>query len=403
MKTSSDVASLINTEGPIHPRLGTACHDWTGYVDDWGYGRIPGPQGGIKVARILWEQRHGPKPDKRLYLRHKCDRPVCVNVEHLELGTAVDNMRDCVERGRLPRPPGERAGRAKMTDEAVTEARRRYRDENVRVGDLAREAGVAISSMARALNGTTYWHLPDPLPRRAELSVEAVNDIRTSQEPASVLAKKWGTSQKNISRLRRGERRKIESRRGETKVPEETRRAIQAEYVIDPIQSHRSLGRKYGLSGNVVGCIVRGELDKPQTPVEAPTGPRKKEPAKPLLLSDTDKAVLVERLRRECAVDPEGCLVYTGKKHSAGYGYLNYRGQSYLTHRLAYTLYVGEVPPRIHVLHRCGRGSAGCCDPRHLYLGTDKDNARDQIEHGVARNGAWPRVGTSIRVLGGTK
>jgi hypothetical protein len=36
-------------------------------------------------------------------------------------------------------------------------------------------------------------------------------------------------------------------------------------------------------------------------------------------------------------------------------------------------------------------------------LGTDKDNARDQIEHGVARNGAWPRVGTSIRVLGGTK
>jgi hypothetical protein len=33
-------------------------------------------------------------------VRHKCDRPGCVNIDHLETGTYSDNNQDAVRRGR---------------------------------------------------------------------------------------------------------------------------------------------------------------------------------------------------------------------------------------------------------------------------------------------------------------
>lgn len=40
-----------------------------------------------------------------------------------------------------------------------------------------------------------------------------------------------------------------------------------------------------------------------------------------------------------------------------------------------------------HVLHHCDVRE--CCNPAHLYLGTNKDNARDRVLRGKARG---PRV-----------
>lgn len=44
-------------------------------------------------------QKYGNIP-KGMVIRHKCDHPYCCNIEHLEIGTRLDNVRDMIERGR---------------------------------------------------------------------------------------------------------------------------------------------------------------------------------------------------------------------------------------------------------------------------------------------------------------
>jgi hypothetical protein len=53
------------------------------------------------VSRALWEEVHGPIPKGMLVL-HRCDNSICVNHEHLFLGTPKDNTRDMIKKGRHP-------------------------------------------------------------------------------------------------------------------------------------------------------------------------------------------------------------------------------------------------------------------------------------------------------------
>lgn len=68
--------------------------------------------------RAAFLDAHGYLPT---VVRHKCDNPSCVNVDHLEGGTHADNSRDMVERGRSRR--GERHGLATLSDGQAEEIR----------------------------------------------------------------------------------------------------------------------------------------------------------------------------------------------------------------------------------------------------------------------------------------
>lgn len=74
------------------------CWLWKGRKNIGGYGTLY-HKGQLIASRISYELHYGPF-NPQLLVCHKCDAPSCVNPEHLFLGTALDNHRDMVEKGR---------------------------------------------------------------------------------------------------------------------------------------------------------------------------------------------------------------------------------------------------------------------------------------------------------------
>lgn len=76
------------------------CHIWQGCLTPDGYPRIiRNGNSNIRAHRYFYEGLHGPIPEGQV-VRHVCDNPLCLNPEHLILGTVDDNVRDRVERAR---------------------------------------------------------------------------------------------------------------------------------------------------------------------------------------------------------------------------------------------------------------------------------------------------------------
>ena len=84
-------------------------------------------------------------------------------------------------------------------------------------------------------------------------------------------------------------------------------------------------------------------------------------------------------------VDSEtGCVLWTGFVCRYGYARTRWKGKDgVLVHRIAYEQAYGEFDQSLNVCHRCD--TPRCCNPKHLFLGTQKDNLRDMFAKGRAR------------------
>lgn len=71
-----------------------------GYGNFVVYGSRGVPQN-IKAHRLAWLLEHGTLPSSRTMVCHACDVRLCVNPQHLFLGSNTDNMRDASAKGRL--------------------------------------------------------------------------------------------------------------------------------------------------------------------------------------------------------------------------------------------------------------------------------------------------------------
>lgn len=77
------------------------------------------------------------------------------------------------------------------------------------------------------------------------------------------------------------------------------------------------------------------------------------------------------------AGDPDECWTWTAYKIPTGYGQVGLGGQTVLAHRLSYRIHF-EDPGESCVLHGCDNPS--CVNPRHLRLGTQKENIVEASE-----------------------
>lgn len=104
------------------------------------------------ISRFFWIMLKGPIPDG-LVVRHKCDNPRCVNLEHLDLGTPGDNCRDRHERGGTLR--GEENGHAKLTENQARE----ILASAASTPELARRFGVSQRAVSLIRERKNWAHL----------------------------------------------------------------------------------------------------------------------------------------------------------------------------------------------------------------------------------------------------
>lgn len=79
------------------------------------------------------------------------------------------------------------------------------------------------------------------------------------------------------------------------------------------------------------------------------------------------------------------CWAWRGRLNYSGYGITGIGGRrNARAHRVAYELARGEIPPGLVVCHRCDNPK--CCNPAHLFLGTQADNNRDRHAKGRSKN-----------------
>lgn len=104
----------------------------------------------------------------------------------------------------------------------------------------------------------------------------------------------------------------------------------------------------------------------------------------------TSSPVTAEFINARCRVDNSGCILWCGYVTKAGYGCI-FRTHSGVrtwvyVHRFVYEQANGPIPAGMAVCHTCD--TPNCCNPSHLFLGTDKDNSDDKIRKGRHAHGS---------------
>jgi hypothetical protein len=91
--------------------------------------------------------------------------------------------------------------------------------------------------------------------------------------------------------------------------------------------------------------------------------------------------------------EQDECWEWTAGRNREGYGKVKIGGKNLRSHRVMYELEIDDIPKGMIVMHLCD--NPACCNPRHLVLGTDRDNVEDKIRKGRERYASGEDHGNS--------
>ncbi len=139
------------------------CWLWSGKPSSTGYG-VFCIQGKIKRAhRVAYELAYGPIPKGSGYhgmcVCHKCDNRMCVNPNHLFLGSHETNVSDMVHKKRHKWFEGENHGMAILTTADVLEIRKLYATGNFTQKELSLKYGRYQSLISAIILRKNWKHV----------------------------------------------------------------------------------------------------------------------------------------------------------------------------------------------------------------------------------------------------
>jgi len=109
-----------------------------------------------------------------------------------------------------------------------------------------------------------------------------------------------------------------------------------------------------------------------------------------LLNKDVKRGYDSARLKQYVRVNRQGCWVWQRSMNGSGYGVAIHQGKHWLAHRLSAVIH--KIANHRHiehnvVLHDCD--NPRCINPKHLTIGTQKQNVQD-----MKKKGRWHPLNT---------
>lgn len=141
-----------------HVRNEHGCWIFLGNKERDGYGIFGHGRGKqLRAHRASFEFYKG-EITKGMFVCHSCDKPSCINPDHLFLGTAKENTQDMIKKGRKANCQGSNHPLAKL-DELDVVLIKQQRSMGKKLKEIANQFGITFQTVSEICRGKTWKHL----------------------------------------------------------------------------------------------------------------------------------------------------------------------------------------------------------------------------------------------------